>query len=270
MRVYSQASLDVPARFPIAGIRVSATTYRGTIETVLAAARDQRPALVAATSVHGLTLGAIDPDFGRILNEFDVLTPDGQPVRWGLNWLHGTRLSQRVYGPTLMLELCRAAACEQLGVYFYGSRPEVLERLQVHVGELVPELTISGCRAPPFRAVTHEEDADDVSCIRSSGARILFVGLGCPRQEQWAFAHRERLRMPIVCVGAAFDFHAGTLRQAPEWMQTHGLEWLFRLAIEPRRLWRRYAKHIPIYVALLTRQYATTVLLQRTRGKRRP
>ncbi len=254
-------------RYPVADICVSAVTYQSATEFVMQAARERRSAVVAATSVHGLTMGALDASFGRVLNQLDVLTPDGQPIRWALNWLHGAQLAERVYGPTLMLRICQAAAREHLSVYFYGSRPTVLSQLQDHLYRSVPELTIAGLRSPPFRALTPDEDADDMRSIVDSGARIVFVGLGCPRQERWASEHRGRLPMPIVCVGAAFDFHAGTLRQAPAWMQAHGLEWLFRLATEPRRLWRRYTKHIPIYVILVARQYIAMHLLKRTASR---
>jgi exopolysaccharide biosynthesis WecB/TagA/CpsF family protein len=192
-----------------------------------------------------------------------MLTPDGQPVRWGLNLLHEIGLTDRVYGPTLMLRICEAAAADDQPIYLYGSRPAVLERLVKRLPEAVPGLKIAGFHSPPFRPLTPAEDAADIQAIKASGARILFVGLGCPRQEAWAFTHRDQLAVPIVCVGAAFDFHAGTLRQAPAWMQAHGLEWLFRLVMEPRRLWRRYTKHIPIYLFLLTREYMLRRVLRR-------
>jgi N-acetylglucosaminyldiphosphoundecaprenol N-acetyl-beta-D-mannosaminyltransferase len=247
-----------PPRAPVAGILISRTTYSEAAACLIAAAEQRSVALVAATSVHGLTLGAIDPAFGQTLNRFDVLTPDGQPVRWALNLLHGAGLKERVYGPTLMLRICGEAAAQQLSIFLYGSRPEVLERLVPRLRALTPGLTIAGVRSPPFRPLTPEEDAADVRAIVESNARILFVGLGCPRQEQWALLHRHQLAMPIICVGAAFDFHAGMLRQAPRWMQDRGLEWLFRLAMEPRRLWRRYAKHVPIFIALVAREYLAT------------
>jgi exopolysaccharide biosynthesis WecB/TagA/CpsF family protein len=192
-----------------------------------------------------------------------MLTPDGQPVRWGLNLLHDLALRERVYGPSLMLRVCEAAVQAQLSVYLYGGRPDVLQRLVRRLPQLVPGLQIAGFCSPPFRALSHDEDEADIQAIRDSGARILFVGLGCPRQEQWAYAHRSQLDLPIVCVGAAFDFHAGVLRQAPPWMQAHGLEWFFRLLMEPRRLWRRYTKHIPVFVFLLAREYAVRRVLRR-------
>src|SRR5207244_10523872 len=174
---------------------------------IISAAQARRPALIGATSVHGLTLGATDPEFGRQLNAFDMLPPDGQPVRWALNLLHGVGLAQRVYGPTLMLRVCEAAAAARLPIYLYGSRPEVLQQLVARMPQAVPGLWIAGHRSPPFRDVTHEEDVQDVQDILNSGANIVFVGLGCPRQERWAHAHREQLLLPVVCVGAAFDFH---------------------------------------------------------------
>jgi exopolysaccharide biosynthesis WecB/TagA/CpsF family protein len=260
--------VQFPPRFPVANILISGATYENATASIISAAQARQLALVGATSVHGLTLGATDPEFGRQLNAFDLLPPDGQPVRWALNLLHDVGLAQRVYGPTLMLRVCEAAAAARLSIYLYGSRPEVLRQLVARLPQAVPGLRIAGYRSPPFRALTDEEDVQDVQDILNSGASIVFVGLGCPRQERWAHAHREQLLLPIVCVGAAFDFHAGTLRQAPTWMQDRGLEWLFRLIMEPRRLWRRYAKHIPIFIALLAREYAVRRLLRRAAPQR--
>jgi exopolysaccharide biosynthesis WecB/TagA/CpsF family protein len=250
-------SVALAPRFPVAGVLVSRTTYSDAVSCLVQAAYEGVPLLAAATSVHGLTAAAIDPDFGAILNSFDLVTPDGQPVRWALNALHAAGLKERVYGPTLMRQLCEAAVAAKLSVYFYGGRSEVLDLLVQRLRVSLPELCIAGHAAPPFRALTPEEDALEVERIIDSRAHVVFVGLGCPRQERWAYEHRSRLGRPLVCVGAAFDFHAGTLRQAPGWMQSRGLEWVFRLAMEPRRLWRRYAKHIPIFVVLVTRQYLT-------------
>lgn len=249
------SSIPLAPRYPVAGVLVSRTTYADAVSSIIEAARACVPLLAAATSVHGLTLAAIDPEFGAVLKSFDLVTPDGQPVRWALNLLHAARLGERVYGPTLMLRLCQAAAAEGLSVYLYGGRPEVLARLAERLNTTVPRLCIAGYSAPPFRQLTPEEDQREVDRIVASNAQVVFVGLGCPRQERWAQAHGEQLSRPLVCVGAAFDFHAGTLRQAPDWMQARGLEWLFRLLMEPRRLWRRYLTHIPIFVVLVSRQY---------------
>jgi exopolysaccharide biosynthesis WecB/TagA/CpsF family protein len=244
-----------PSRFPIAGVMISSTDYAEATAAILMAAGAGRSALVAATSAHGVVTAATDSHFGQVLNSFDLLTPDGQPIRWGLNLLYHRQLVDRVYGPTLLLHVCQAAAHAGVGVYFYGARQEVLASLVQRLMDRVPGLFVAGFRSPPFRPLTREEDTEDIRAIKRSGAGIVFVGLGCPRQERWAYEHRDRLRMPLVCVGAAFDFHAGVLRQAPSWMQARGLEWLFRLIMEPRRLWRRYARSVPLYAALVARQY---------------
>ena len=248
---------SLPIRHPVAGVGVSATDYDGATEAVVAAAKARRTLLVTALAVHGLTVGATDPEIGRALAAFDVVTPDGQPVRWALNLLHRTGLRDRVYGPNLMLRVCTAAEREGVGIYLYGSRPETLAKLRASLTERFPRLRIAGWRPSRFRADTPEEDADDVRTIVESGAGIVFVGLGCPRQERWAYLHRDRIPLPMLCVGAAFDFHAGTVRQAPGWMQARGLEWLFRLAVEPRRLWKRYLGYNPLFVALVARQLLT-------------
>jgi N-acetylglucosaminyldiphosphoundecaprenol N-acetyl-beta-D-mannosaminyltransferase len=177
--------------------------------------------------------------------------PDGQPVRWALNLLHGTALSDRVYGPELMRQLCGRAEQQELPVFFYGSTPEVLARLQQNLRRAFPGLRIAGAEASRFRLLSEKEKAEVAERIRASGAALVFVGLGCPRQEVWTYEHRAELAMPVVAVGAAFDFHAGVLPQAPPALQRMGLEWLFRLAQEPRRLWKRYALLNPLYVLLI-------------------
>jgi N-acetylglucosaminyldiphosphoundecaprenol N-acetyl-beta-D-mannosaminyltransferase len=254
------SSTGFARKFKIGPVWVSRTTYADATASIVAAAHEGRRALVAATSAHGLTLAEHDPAFADMLNRFELVTPDGMPVRWALNLLHGAGLADRVYGPNLTLSVCQAAAEAGVPIYLYGSKPEVLDQLVIRLPEKAPGLRIAGYKSPPFRPLTAEEDAADVAEIVASGAKMVFVGLGCPRQERWAFEHRERLPMPILCVGAAFDFHAGTLRQAPAWMQRAGLEWLFRLAIEPRRLWRRYARHVPAMAWLITREYARNFL----------
>jgi exopolysaccharide biosynthesis WecB/TagA/CpsF family protein len=244
-------------------VQISYVTYTEATQAIIAAARKRRSTVVAPTSVHGLTLAVRDAAFRRLLNSFEILPPDGQPVRWGLNLLHQLHLTSRVYGPQLMLDVCRAAADDGLPVYLYGGRLVTLERLVPRLSQLAPGLRIAGYRSPPFRSSTAEEDANDVQAVQASGARIVFVALGCPRQEHWAHAHRTQLPVPIVCVGAAFDFHAGTLRQAPPWMQARGLEWLFRVIVEPRRLWRRYVTIVPFYLLLLAREVIRVRVLRR-------
>ncbi|MGD1716345.1 WecB/TagA/CpsF family glycosyltransferase [Dapis sp. BLCC M172] len=202
--------------------------------------------------------GYLDPKgHGDRLNQFTLVVPDGQPVGWAMNLLRKPdrpHLSDRVYGPTLMLHLCAAAANENIGIFLYGSIPQVLESLQQNLQDKFPNLTIAGTISPPFRSLTPEEDAEYIQQIKDSGAGIVFIGLGCPRQEAWAFEKSQNLDSALVCVGAAFDFHAGNVPQAPSWMQKFGLEWFFRLLQEPNRLWQRYVLLNPLYLILLSLQ----------------
>ncbi len=236
------------------GVLIDAVDYEGAVARIAAAARSGHPLAGSALAVHGVMTGVQDQEHRARLNSLDLVVPDGQPVRWALNLLHGTGLVDRVYGPTLMLEVCALAEREGLGVYLYGSSQHVLEALQAALAARFPNLSLAGAEPSRFRRISPREKEQVAARIRASGARIVFVGLGCPRQEIWAYEYREALSMPILAVGAAFDFHAGTLSQAPRWMQDRGLEWLYRLMLEPARLWRRYLLLNPAYVALVAAQ----------------
>jgi N-acetylglucosaminyldiphosphoundecaprenol N-acetyl-beta-D-mannosaminyltransferase len=238
----------------VLGVQVDAVDYEAAVDKIVAAARIRQGMAISALAVHGIMTGVSDDTHRYRLNRFDIVVPDGQPVRWALNLLHGTRLDERVYGPNLMLKVCEQAADQELPIYLYGSRPEVLEPLQANLRRNFPRLRIAGVQPSRFRQLSSEEKEEVVEQIRSSGAAITFVGLGCPRQEVWAYEYREALSMPLLAVGAAFDFHAGTLSQAPALMQRSGLEWLFRFSREPRRLWRRYLLLNPVYVSLIALQ----------------
>jgi exopolysaccharide biosynthesis WecB/TagA/CpsF family protein len=238
----------------VIGILIDAVDYEATVESVFKASRERRGFAVSALAVHGLMTGVLDPEQKFRLNHFDLLVPDGQPVRWMLNWLYHTKLRDRVYGPNLTLKICGRAAAERLPVYFYGSTSEVLVALKNSLATKVPGLVIAGMEASKFRKLTKEEKWEVANRIRSSGAAIVFVGLGCPKQEVFAYEFCRILSMPIVAVGAAFPFLAALMPQAPVWMQNAGLEWLFRLASEPKRLWRRYVYLNPAYVFLAATQ----------------
>jgi exopolysaccharide biosynthesis WecB/TagA/CpsF family protein len=242
------------ARRNVLGILIDAVDYEGAVERLIQAARESRPLAVSPLAVHGLMTGVLDREHKYRLNHFDLLVPDGQPVRWALNWIYGAQLRDRVYGPNLMLALCARAAQEGLGVYLYGSSPDVVLRLREFLASRFPALQIVGAEPSKFRRLAVEEKTDLATRIRQSGAAIVFVGLGCPRQEIWAYQFRDLLPMPILAVGAAFPFLAGRVPQAPKWMQDRGLEWLFRLWAEPRRLWRRYVLLNPAYLFLVALQ----------------
>jgi N-acetylglucosaminyldiphosphoundecaprenol N-acetyl-beta-D-mannosaminyltransferase len=168
-----------------------------------------------------------------------MATPDGMPIAWMLRRL-GHSGQERINGPDVMWKYCEQAAGGGESVYFYGSTETTLRLLSKKLKAAFPELRIAGTVAPPFRALSAAEDESMVDAINRSGAGVVFVGLGCPKQETWMAAHRGRIRAVMVGVGAAFDFHAGTVKRAPLWMQRTGLEWLHRICSEPRRLWRRY------------------------------
>lgn len=238
----------------VLGVLVDVVDYEAATEQVIAAAQERRPFALTALAVHGVMTGVLDPAHNARLNSFDLVTPDGQPVRWGLNLLHSAALTDRVYGPSLTLRVL--ARCAELGlpVYLYGSTEPTLARLVPALERMFPALKLAGVEASKFRAVQPGEEREIAERIRSSGARLVLVGLGCPRQEVFTHAMRPLLDMPLMAVGAAFDYHAGLLRNPPPWMQRAGLEWLWRFGLEPKRLFHRYMVLNPAYVGRLTAQ----------------
>jgi N-acetylglucosaminyldiphosphoundecaprenol N-acetyl-beta-D-mannosaminyltransferase len=238
----------------VVGILVDAVDYEAAEDLVFRAASEKRGAAISALAVHGVMTGVLDPEHKFRLNHFDLLVPDGQPVRWVLNWLYGAKLTDRVYGPNLTLKVCAGAALRGMPIYLYGGTTEILAALARSLEERFPEIRIAGAEPSKFRRLRPEEKTELAERIRSSGAAITLVGLGCPRQEAFAYEFRDPLSMPVLAVGAAFPFIAGLLPQAPPWMQRRGLEWLFRLAEEPGRLWKRYLYLNPAYLFLVAMQ----------------
>ncbi len=238
----------------VLGVLVNVVDYDAACALIAEWAQRGQGAAISALAVHGVMTGVLDREHRYRLNQFDLVVPDGQPVRWALNALYRAGLKDRVYGPQLMLRVCRAAARAALPIYLYGGTREILDHMLENLRGLFPTLVIAGSEPSQFRTLTLNEAEQLVLRIRRSGAAIVFAGLGCPRQEVWAFEFARRLSMPILAVGAAFPFIAGTLREAPAWMQRVGLEWLFRMRVEPRRLWRRYALLNPQYLFLLALQ----------------
>jgi len=188
-----------------------------------------------------------------------MATPDGAPVAWMLRRM-GFKKQQRISGPDLMWLLCTRAAKEKISVYFYGSRESTLTALRSNLNAALPELTIAGMESPPFRPLTKQEEEETVNRISNSKAGIVFVGLGCPKQEIWMSKNKGQIHAVMLGVGAAFDFHAGTKKRAPIWVQKIGLEWVFRLLTEPRRLWRRYLITNTLFVYGIVRQISTNKL----------
>ncbi|MDB5046608.1 MAG: glycosyl transferase, WecB/TagA/CpsF family [Deinococcus sp.] len=234
--------------YSVLGVKIHAVDYEYAVQAIRDAAREKRAFTVSALAVHGVMTGMTNAEQARRLNGLNLVVPDGQPVRWALGLLHGKHLPDRVYGPELTLRVAEALAQDDLSVYLYGSQPAVLERFARNLQAKFPGLRVAGMEASKFRRTTPEEQQATAQRIRESGANAVFVGLGCPRQEVWAFENAPLIGLPILAVGAAFDFHAGTLAQAPKRMQNAGLEWLFRLIQEPRRLWKRYVLLNPLFL----------------------
>jgi N-acetylglucosaminyldiphosphoundecaprenol N-acetyl-beta-D-mannosaminyltransferase len=239
----------------VLGIAISAVDYDYAVTRIVEDAHRGRRCATTALAVHGVVTGATDRAHRYRLNTFDLVTPDGQPVRWALNLLYNVKLNDRVYGPTMTLRVCERAAAESIPVYFYGSSREVLDQLCLQLAEKCPGLQIAGAHPSEFRQVSQEEQELMAERIRASGARIVFVGLGCPRQEIFTYEMSRQLSMPMLAVGAAFDYHAGILQEPPMFIQRYGLQWLHRLVQEPRRLWRRYLVTNSQFVGLFLAQW---------------
>jgi N-acetylglucosaminyldiphosphoundecaprenol N-acetyl-beta-D-mannosaminyltransferase len=245
-----------PAARDVLGVPLALTDYETALEWIDGMAAAGGRGYVCVAAVHTVMAAQHDPELRAAVLSADYTVPDGQPLVWALNLL-GARLASRVYGPDLMHAACERAAQTGLGFYLYGGRnPGALSQLACNLRLRHPGLRIVGGHAPPFRDLTPEEEDAVVADIHRSGADVVWVGIGVPKQEKWMARMRPRLQTPVLIgVGAAFDFHAGLVPQAPDWMQRLGLEWLFRLAQEPRRLWRRYLRYNPRFVWGFARQY---------------
>jgi N-acetylglucosaminyldiphosphoundecaprenol N-acetyl-beta-D-mannosaminyltransferase len=219
--------------------RIDTVDYSEAVQEILRWSGVQASRYVCVANVHVLMEAHDSVDFSDLVNEADLIVPDGMPLVW-----------MRVYGPTLMLRVLEQAARQKMPVGFFGGTPDVLKALVEKMGAQHEGLDVAISLSPPFRELSPVEDGEIVRQINGSGARILFVGLGCPKQEMWMAAHRGRVQAVMIGVGAAFDFHAGVKPQAPAWIQRLGLEWAFRFAMEPRRLWRRYLYHNPRFLFL--------------------
>jgi len=242
------------ARVDVLGVGISAIDPDDALGEVTRWIDNGHQHYVCVTGVHGVMESQGDAELLRIHNESGLTTPDGMPMVWAAR-VAGAKNTKRVYGPDLMLAVCERAAQRGWGCFLYGATDEVLDQLRSNLSGRFPGLKIVGAHSPPFRALTPEEDAAVVREINESGAQIVWVGLSTPKQERWMASHVGRVDAPALFgVGAAFDIHAGNLRQAPRWMQQSGLEWLFRLASEPRRLWRRYAVNNPRFVLAISRR----------------
>jgi N-acetylglucosaminyldiphosphoundecaprenol N-acetyl-beta-D-mannosaminyltransferase len=241
-------------RVNILGVGISAITMRQAVEQILHWIETEAREYVSVCTVHTVMECQRDKVMRSAVNNAGLATPDGMPLVWLGRWRSQATVS-RVYGPDLMLAVCKLSANQDYSHYFYGGAPGTPELLADRLKQRFPKLTVAGTYSPPFRTMTTHEDAHIVSQINQAAPDIVWVGLGTPKQDLWMATHRDRLNAPILIgVGAAFDFHAGRVPQAPMWMQGAGLEWFFRLIHEPRRLWYRYLVYNPLFVMLLLAQ----------------
>jgi N-acetylglucosaminyldiphosphoundecaprenol N-acetyl-beta-D-mannosaminyltransferase len=253
---------DSSTKLPVLGVPVDAVTFAQAQSRVMAWGHAHDSRYVVLANVHVVVTASREADFGATVAAADLATPDGAPVAWMLGKLRGVA-QERVCGPDLTWALLGRCEAEQLSVYFFGSSREILGLLAERIAKTFPELEVAGYESPSYKPITAQEDAESVARINSSGAGLVFVGLGCPKQEHWMQAHRGRVNATMLGVGAAFDFHAGAVSRAPTWMREHGLEWLHRLASEPRRLWKRYLVTNTLFVWGAVWQ----LLMQRSIGK---
>ena len=233
----------------ILGTHVSTTSYADVVKQVRLWAQTAESRYICIANVHVLVEAHDSVTYHKVINQADLVTPDGMPLVWMLR-IKGVKEQTRVYGPTLMLHVLAMAEKEQIPVGFYGSDKKTLENLVSRLLKLFPALMMVYMYSPPFRILNKQEDAETTEVIVGSNTRILFVGLGCPKQEIWMAEHKGKIPAVMLGVGAAFDFHAGKKPQAPTWMQAIGMEWMFRLLHEPRRLARRYLYNNPRFILL--------------------
>jgi N-acetylglucosaminyldiphosphoundecaprenol N-acetyl-beta-D-mannosaminyltransferase len=240
-------------RIRVLGALIDAVSWNEALGRIRSWASARESRYVCITNAHSVVTGTQEADFGKVLDAADMVTPDGAPVAWMLRRL-GCSSQERINGPDLMWRYCEDAARRGESVYLYGGTSETLAALLPVLRQKFPTLKIAGSYSPPFRKLSNDEDEAAVRAINESGAGTVWVSLGCPKQERWMAEHRGRVHAVMIGVGAAFDYHAGTIRRAPIWMQRNGLEWLHRLCSEPRRLWRRYLVTNCLFIAGAARQ----------------
>lgn len=245
---------DDDPRVDVLGVPVSATTMTKALSRVEGWIRDQDPHFVTFTGVHGVMECQSDPELARIHCAAGMVAPDGMPMVWSSK-LAGIKETTRVYGPDFLLAMAERAADKGYTSFFYGGNEGVADELAAGLTARFPGFRSVGTYCPPFRPLTAAEADEVVELIRSANPDMVWVGLSTPKQERWMAAFVDRLGVPaLLGVGAAFDIHTGHLSQAPSWMQRHGLEWLYRLGVEPKRLWRRYLVNNPKFVAKVARR----------------
>lgn len=234
-------------------INLTLGLYKDFINEIIDLGKNRTSSYVCIANVHMCIEAYKDQSFAEMANNADVATPDGMPLVKGLKWLYGIE-QEKVSGPDLMPLLLKEAASKELSVFFYGSTLEVLEKLRIICNERYPNLKIAGMVSPPFRKLSNEEIQNDIDLMNDSGANIIFVALGCPKQERWMAEMKGKINAIMIGVGGAFPMLAGIEQRAPLWMQKNMLEWLYRLIQDPKRLFKRYAVTNTLFIYLLTKE----------------
>jgi exopolysaccharide biosynthesis WecB/TagA/CpsF family protein len=231
-------------------VNYTITDYDRASDVIIEKAKSHQSFGISALAVHGLIESVRDKNFRTSLSNIDMIVPDGQPVRWALNSFHNVKLKDRVAGPILTRHVLAKANELGLGIYLYGSKQTTLDKIIEFMKVNYPGISINGTHADRFREATPEEDMADIKKINESGAHIVLVGRGCPRQEKWVSSHIGKINSPMMAIGAAFDFYAGNIKHAPQWMQDIGLEWVYRFVQDPKKTWRRYIIHNSHFIYL--------------------
>lgn len=245
--------IDERTTVPVLSVPIDVVAWEVAVQRIMSWAGRRASRYVTICNAHVVVTASRSPEYHKVISDSDMATPDGAPVAWMIRNL-GFPQQPKISGPDLMPSLLEQARASGIPVFFLGSTPETLTLLVARVRERHPGIVVGGTSSPPFRPLSMEEDAAIVAQINDSGAGLVFVGLGCPKQERWMAEHRGRVNAVMLGVGAAFDFYAGNVKRAPEWMQRHGLEWLHRLLSEPRRLWKRYLTTNTLFVVGAARQ----------------
>ena len=237
----------------VVGFPISTLSFEAHLDTLMRWAQRHLSKVVCVCNVHMLMEGNWQADFAEVLTDADLLTPDGMPLAWMTSLMNRQR-QDRVAGMELMQGLCERSQTEKIGIFFLGSTPEMLSKIEQKLGQDYPSLRVAGMVSPPFRALSAKEEKAIVEEINASGAGLVFVSLGCPKQEHWMHRHRGQVQATMVGLGGAFSVYAGEKQWAPAWVRKYGLEWCYRLMQEPRRLWKRYASTIPPFLWLALKQ----------------
>ena len=253
-----------PVRLDIIGSKVTAAPFEVVVSVILAWAKQQESKFVCVANTHMLVEAYQKPSFGKVLQQADMVTPDGMPLVWMLK-LMGMRTQNRVAGLDLMQALCQQASKQKVSVYFLGSMAPILKNMEGRLLTEFPDLRIAKMEPLPFRPLTRQEDQALIQRVNESGAGLVMVALGCPKQERWMSAHKHEIKAVMIGLGGAFPVYAGIHRRAQSWVRNMGLEWFYRLIQEPRRLWKRYASSIPLFMYLASKQlcYHSLAFLRR-------